>query len=565
MKFRLIHAFALILFTLLMLVGGAFGAQPGFVLQAADGHVRQFLARFYALEQHEQAAYRWSAGEAAIFLYGFEGQPALVRLRLAGPREPGAPGALVTLSTQQQTLAQLQTSEHWRDFALLVPTQATGETALVLRSDPFRAPGDPRELGVALQSVGAVALGNMPLQPIRALYLLMLPLLAWLLLVRLGVAPRWALGMGLLVAVLMGLAAAQPTAAGYWLPTLAWPWWPGLPLALLSIWPQLSAGQQRVATWRRSHPWLGMFSLAVAFGALLLMRLGLSPALGLSLLIGGVWFFLMAPAKAHWHAVDSAHHSSLATRHYYLALLLIFALALGLRLVNLDGQPAGLWRDEARHGLQALQIWHDRTYRPIYVVEGADLPALLFYLMAPVVGLLGAEIWSVRLVSAVAGALTPLALAWAAAPILGRRGALTAAALLAWASWSLSMSRWAFPATLDHLLTLTAVGVVWRVGRRTEEQKNRRTEEQGNRGTEEQKNRRTEEQGNRGTEEQQNSRTAEQQNSRTAEQQNSRTAEQQNSRTAEQQNSRTAEQQNSRTAEQQNSRTAEQQNSRTAE
>ncbi|NJN18858.1 MAG: hypothetical protein HC822_22665 [Oscillochloris sp.] len=46
--------------------------------------------------------------------------------------------------------------------------------------------------------------------------------------------------------------------------------------------------------------------------------------------------------------------------------------------------------------------------------------------------------------------------------MIGRRPAVFAAGLYAWSSWSLSMSRWAFPATLDHLLVLAAVGLVWR-------------------------------------------------------------------------------------------------------
>jgi 4-amino-4-deoxy-L-arabinose transferase-like glycosyltransferase len=149
-------------------------------------------------------------------------------------------------------------------------------------------------------------------------------------------------------------------------------------------------------------------------------------------------------------------------RSELLLLAAIVGLALALRLFNLDGQPLGLWRDESRHGLQALRIWQDPSYRPIYVVEGADLPALIFYLMAPVVAMFGPEAWSARLVSALAGGLTPLALWWAARPLIGARGALAAAALIAWASWSLSLSRWAFPATLDHLLMLTAVGLMWR-------------------------------------------------------------------------------------------------------
>ncbi|MFN3374503.1 MAG: ArnT family glycosyltransferase, partial [Chloroflexus sp.] len=145
-----------------------------------------------------------------------------------------------------------------------------------------------------------------------------------------------------------------------------------------------------------------------------------------------------------------------------LLLVVITSIAVATRLVVLEQMPPALWRDEARHGLLALQIWAEPTFRPIYVPGFADLPALLFYLMAPVVGLLGPEAWSVRLVSAVAGALTPLALYWFAAPLIGRRAAVLGAALLAWASWSLSMSRWAFPATLDHLLVLTAAGLLWR-------------------------------------------------------------------------------------------------------
>ncbi|PDW04844.1 ArnT family glycosyltransferase [Candidatus Viridilinea mediisalina] len=496
------HALALIMLTLLTLVGGALLAQPSLELQAEHPRIGQFLARFYALETHEQATYRWSAGEAAIFLHGFEGQPALVRLRLAGPRAPGDPSALVELSTAGVPLAHLQTSEHWRDFWLMVPTQPSGETALVLRSAPFRAPGDPRELGVALSnfSASAVPMGNALPQPIRTIYLAAMPLLLWLLLIRLGANPRLALGGGSILAGLVGLAVALPSSAGYWLPTLGWPWFPLLPLMLLLAWPALKVAHQRVWAWLKAHPWTTWLGVGLALAALLLLRFGLPAPLGVSLLILGVWAGLPHIPRQQLNALASQPSQALRTPHFALGLMLIFSIALGLRLVNLDAQPAGLWRDEARHGLQALQIWHDPTYRPIYVVGGADLPALLFYLMAPIVGFFGPELWSARLISALAGALTPLALAWAATPLLGRRNALIAAALLAWASWSLSMSRWAFPATLDHLFTLTAIGLLWRgMGGRTEEQRSRRAEEQKSSRTEEQKNKGTKEQKNRGT------------------------------------------------------------------
>jgi hypothetical protein len=83
--------------------------------------------------------------------------------------------------------------------------------------------------------------------------------------------------------------------------------------------------------------------------------------------------------------------------------------------------------------------------------------------------------WTVRLVPALAGALTPLALYFAARPLFGTRAALLAAALLAGSAWHLSLSRLAFAATLGPPLTLLAIGLAWRAlatkdeGRRTKD------------------------------------------------------------------------------------------------
>jgi 4-amino-4-deoxy-L-arabinose transferase-like glycosyltransferase len=145
-----------------------------------------------------------------------------------------------------------------------------------------------------------------------------------------------------------------------------------------------------------------------------------------------------------------------------LALSAITMLALALRLFDLDLLPLGMWRDEARHGLLALRILNDPSFRPVYVPDVADIPALLFYLAAVPIQLFGAHPWSVRLVPALAGALTPLALYFAARPLFGTRAALLAAALLAISAWHLSLSRLAFAATLGPPLTLLAIGLVWR-------------------------------------------------------------------------------------------------------
>jgi 4-amino-4-deoxy-L-arabinose transferase-like glycosyltransferase len=260
----------------------------------------------------------------------------------------------------------------------------------------------------------------------------------------------------------VGWAAANPTEGSYWLPTLAWPWVPLVPLALLLAAPWLPGWWGTARTWAAERNWLQSAGLGLALFALLALRSGLPAGLAMALVGVGVFAVLLGWSAGVGPAERAGTQRLIGSPNHRIILAVILLIAFVLRFYNLDGQPLGLWRDESRHGLQALQIWQDPNYRPIYVVEGADLPALIFYLMAPVVGVFGPHAWSDRLVSALAGSLTPLAMWWAARPLLGSRGALCAAALIAWASWSLSLSRWAFPATLDHLLLLTAVGCMWR-------------------------------------------------------------------------------------------------------
>lgn len=447
----------LALVALVLMLAGAAVARPGVDLAAGDPRAGRALVRFHGLEQNATDSYRWSQPLAGLFLYGYEGRPALVTLRLAAPRPPGEPAAVARARSGGVELGAFAVAGGWRRYHILAPTSPAGESALLLETPAFTPAGDPRELGLALSAARAGPVGEGGLRPVRALYLLALPLLGWLALRRLGAPPTAALALGGALALAAGWAAADPTASGYWLPTLGWPLWPAAPLLLLALWPRLGPPLAAAGSWARARPAVGWAGLALGLAALVGVRLGLPWPLGMAALAAGAW---AARGLAGDAARPAAERASPGRQAALVAGVL--AVALFLRLYDLGGQPAGLWRDESRHGIQALRIWGDPTYRPIYVVEGADLPALLFYMMAPVVGLLGPEAWSARLVSALAGALTPLALYWAAGPMVGRRAALLAAALVAWASWSLSMSRWAFPATLDHLLVLTAVGLVWR-------------------------------------------------------------------------------------------------------
>ena len=135
----------------------------------------------------------------------------------------------------------------------------------------------------------------------------------------------------------------------------------------------------------------------------------------------------------------------------------IFLLALGLRLFRIDELPFGLWRDEARHGLIALRIAEDPAYRPVYVLdERVQLPGLGLYPFALVLKLFGVHLWTMRVVTALAGALTVLPLYAVTARLTGRPGVgLLAALLLAVSSWHISISRFSFPTIYEPLLSLT--------------------------------------------------------------------------------------------------------------
>ncbi|NJP07133.1 MAG: hypothetical protein HC837_16695 [Chloroflexaceae bacterium] len=138
---------------------------------------------------------------------------------------------------------------------------------------------------------------------------------------------------------------------------------------------------------------------------------------------------------------------------------LIALLALGLRFYQITELPYGLWRDEARHGLYALRMLNDPGYRPVYIASSSlNIPALGIYPFALALHLWGIHPWSLRTVTALAGALTVLpvaALTWQLCQ--QRLVTLLAAALLAVSSWHVSISRFSYPTIFDPLLSLTAL------------------------------------------------------------------------------------------------------------
>ncbi|MEO7913094.1 MAG: glycosyltransferase family 39 protein, partial [Roseiflexaceae bacterium] len=391
-----------------------------------------------------------------IRLFGLEQRaPVLFQARLSAARAPGLPLTQLTIDNGSAPTS-FPIRREWRRYMLLLPApqrDAEGRT-ITLHTLANPPDDDSRDLGLALDWFAATPQPHSVFDRLpdasRLAFLTMLGLLGYAALRRAGGPAATARLAALVAAIALGSTiVAAPTNLAYWLPNL----W----LLTLAGW--LALLLPAILPWLRQHrarftPVAALFALGAGV-ALLPLQQPWSSAIGWALLLGSV--IVLA---AMLPALPTAEAKPLSRRS--VALALITLLALGLRLIDLDALPLGMWRYEARHGLLALRILNDRSYRPVYVPNVADIPALLFYLAAVPIKLFGAHPWTIRLVPALAGALTPLALYFAARPLFGKRAGLLAAALLAISVWQLSLSRLAFAATLGPPLTLLAIGLVWR-------------------------------------------------------------------------------------------------------
>ena len=149
-----------------------------------------------------------------------------------------------------------------------------------------------------------------------------------------------------------------------------------------------------------------------------------------------------------------------------LLLVGVLAVAVFVRVYQIDSYPLGVWFDEAVWGLNARRVLHDPNFRPIFV-DNILFPQLALY-TAGLQAYGEANVYGMRLVHALLASVGV-----GAAYILGRelRGAwfgLAMAALLAVMRWSFNFSRFALPGPETVTFTLItfyfAVRVV-RVGR----------------------------------------------------------------------------------------------------
>jgi len=413
-------------------------------------------------------SFRWTMPEAALYLHGIESAPVLVALRIYGEGAPPGQQRILKLTYGPDWSAALVLSAGWHTYQIALPaSEALEAVPLALEIKPITA-NDPTERGIPIDWVHMTPLPSDAF-PWRALALVWLLLVVAGLLWRLDRMFAWSpRHCWLRVSVVIAICAigcvwwsvANPSSFAWAVPVL--PRSLGIATLLVfrrSVLPALD---------RHTSARIGLIALALLVIAQALLNAQASIGVGIASAVAALCLLpisstsrLVANADQAGGANPFSHKSSgtrWSARAEVLILVGIFLVALGLRYYKLADLPFGLWRDEARHGLVGLRILDDPSYRPIYIANRVDLPGLGLYPFAAVLSFFGAHVWSMRLVTGLAGALAMFP-CYALVRRLFGAGAVAfgAAALLAASSWHITLSRISFPTIYDPLLQLTGL------------------------------------------------------------------------------------------------------------
>jgi len=144
-----------------------------------------------------------------------------------------------------------------------------------------------------------------------------------------------------------------------------------------------------------------------------------------------------------------------------MGVLLILLLAAAWRTHLLDAVPSGIFFDEARNGLDAIEILERNTH-PLWSDSLSGRPTLHLHLLAVTFRLLGARVFSMRLVSITFGLLAIAALYLLARSLFGGRAALLAAFFLAVSRYHTHYSRLVFEAGMTPFLLILGIYCMWR-------------------------------------------------------------------------------------------------------
>jgi len=145
------------------------------------------------------------------------------------------------------------------------------------------------------------------------------------------------------------------------------------------------------------------------------------------------------PASGPWQR--ARQWASSPTVGWWLLLAAAIGLGIAFRLYQIGSLPFGVWFDEAENGLVARRILEDPSFRPVFVGEATQLPALFFYVYALALKLIGHGVLALRLVTTAAGILTLLFTYLLAQELFDRRIAVLATFFLAAMRWHVNFSR----------------------------------------------------------------------------------------------------------------------------
>lgn len=132
------------------------------------------------------------------------------------------------------------------------------------------------------------------------------------------------------------------------------------------------------------------------------------------------------------------------------ALLFIILLASALRIWNIANNPAGLFVDEASHGLEAYSLLttgkdtHDKPWPVIFRAVGDYRDPVMIYSTIPFVKFFGMNEFAVRLTSAFYGVLAILMIYFVGKEYVNEKIGIWSALLLAISPWHVHFSRVGF-------------------------------------------------------------------------------------------------------------------------
>jgi hypothetical protein len=419
-----------------------------------------YIEGFQDRQRQGDVDWRWSEGWARLHFHNagqLVTQPRLrVRLGALGQAEPAA--ATVSLALNERPVAAFAAPSAMtlRQFPIDADGLGSGDWVLSVSKAAAERRGE-RQLALRVDWAELSSRAGPRLPPLRTTTLCGLCALAAYLALARGPRPSRSLAASLTAAGLLagGLAwAREPTVA--LLPGLCAALWAvaassaicaaGLLARLRSL-----AGPHEAA-------WLG-FGIGLALAGQTLLSKGALTA-GAALLLLGV--LALVATSLELGVPDGA----LAVPHERWLAAAVLGLALLFRLFRLDEVPFAIFRDEARHGLVALEMLARGSLPPLFLGPPINQPSPYFLALAAAFERLGPGLDSLRIVSALAGAaVAPLT--WRLMrEIAGPRVALVAALGVAASSWHVSISRFAVNYVEPTLLTVPACLFWLRAARR---------------------------------------------------------------------------------------------------